>query len=68
MLEGFLYLSFLHLDFLGCEDCENFDADPDSDAPICEICNMKEGCKKLLEGLQDQESKDLKEIHDYYNQ
>lgn len=48
MLEGFLYLSFLHLDFLGCEDCENFDADPDSDAPICEIACMKAGCKAML--------------------
>ena len=53
MLEGFLYLSFLQLDFLGCEDCENFSADPGTDEPICEICNMKEGCKKLLEGLKN---------------
>jgi len=52
MIEGFLYLSFLHLDFLGCEDCENFDADPDSDAPICEIACMKAGCKAMLARLE----------------
>jgi hypothetical protein len=52
MLEGFLYLSFLQLDFLGCEDCENFGADPHNDKPVCEMCNMKEGCKKLLAGLR----------------
>lgn len=63
MLEGFLYLSFLHLDFLGCEDCENFDADPDSDAPICEICNMKEGCKSLLARLEGVTEKELREVY-----
>lgn len=52
MLEGFFNLSWLHLDYLGCEDCENFGADPGTDEPCCEEATMKEGCKKLLAMLE----------------
>lgn len=49
MLEGFHYLSFLQLDYLGCE---NFGADPHTDEPCCEMALMKPGCIRLLEMIE----------------
>jgi len=32
----------------GCDDCEQMEADPGTDEPICNVTNMKAGCKTLL--------------------
>lgn len=44
-------LSFKHIDYLGCEDCPIYRSQK-ADNPVCDTSNMKEGCKKLLAGLE----------------
>lgn len=40
-------LSFKHIDYLGCEDCDRLEAvDPNNDQGECS--DPKEGCKKLM--------------------
>jgi hypothetical protein len=46
-----MHLTYSNIDYLGCEDCDRLEAvDPNNDQGECS--DPKEGCKKLLAGLE----------------
>jgi hypothetical protein len=52
MIKDAKYLSLQQIEFLGCESCEHFDADPITGMSICfPISQMKQFCQISLEGV-----------------